>query len=162
MAIAGIALGSAWLVLGVAGIVAAGTLGSGTPTHPSGSPRPSGQPVNPFSMVAGDCFDNPAGATSVTSVVQTSCTAPHNAEIFATFDVSGSILDYPGNAKLSSIATTGCNARAKAALNSAKITSSMTIRLLFPLESSWISGQRTISCMIYSPTSEIRSSVLKR
>jgi hypothetical protein len=162
MAIAGIVAGGAWLVLGVGGIVVASTLGSGTPTQPSGSVRASGQRVSAFSLVAGDCFDNPAHAASVTSVVQTSCTAAHNAQIFATFDVSGSILDYPGSARLNSIATSGCNARAKAALNGAMITSSMRIRLLFPLESSWISGQRTISCMIYSPTSDMRSSVLQR
>jgi hypothetical protein len=160
-AIAGIVLGSAWLVLAVV-LVVVGSLNPATPgpSSGSGSAGASGQRVGPFSLVAGDCFDNPH-VTDVTSVVQTSCTQPHNAQIFATFDTTGSILGYPGSAKLDSIATSGCNARAKSDLNSAMITNSMRIRLLFPQESSWIAGQRKISCMIYSPTSDMTSSVLK-
>lgn len=167
LAIAGIVLGSIWLALGVVLVVTGVILGATSPTVPSasGSAGASGQPVDPFSLVAGDCFDNPAltagQVKAVTSVLQTSCAQPHNAQVFATFAVSGSILDYPGSAKLSSIASSGCNARAKASLNSAMITNSMTIRLLFPLESSWLAGQRNVSCVIYSPASDMRSSVLK-
>jgi Domain of unknown function (DUF4190)/Septum formation len=167
LAIAGIVLGSAWLVVIVA-LYATGTIfGTATPRQPaaSGSTGASSQGVDPFSLAAGDCFDNPvvaaSGVTNVSSVVETSCTKPHNAEVFATFAVTGSSASYPGTARLTSIATSGCNAREKAALNSALITKSMTVRLLFPLQSSWKAGHRTISCIIYSPTSNLKSSVLK-
>ncbi len=167
LAIAGIVLGSAWLALGVVLIATGAILGTVTPAQPSssGSTHGSGQHVDPFSLATGDCFDNPtvtAGhITEVASVVQTSCTQPHNAQIFATFATSGSLLDYPGSAKLTSIASNGCNARAKASLNDAMITNSMQIRLLFPLQTSWLAGHRTISCIIYSPTATMTASVLK-
>jgi hypothetical protein len=121
--------------------------------------------VDPFSLTAGDCFNNPTVTpgkiTDVGSVVQTSCTQPHNAQIFATFKATGSMFSYPGSAKLTSIASSGCNSRGRASLDSSKITSSMQIRLLFPLQSSWIAGNRTISCIIYSPASNMKVSVVK-
>lgn len=167
LAIAGIVLGSVWLVVIVA-LYATGTIfGTTTPgqSAASGSTGASSQGVDPFSLAAGDCFDNPAvaatGVTNVSSVVQTSCTKPHNAEVFATFTVTGSSASYPGTAQLTSIATTGCNAREKTAVNTALVTKAMTVRLLFPLQSSWKAGHRTISCIIYSPTSNVTSSVVK-
>lgn len=163
LAIAGIVLGSAWLAVGVALVATGAILGSAAPTQPSASS--SGHDVSPFALAAGDCFNNPTVTpghiTDVGSVVQTLCTQPHNAQIFATFTVSGSILDYPGSSKLTSIASSGCNARATASLNRSMITSSMQMRLLFPLQSSWIAGHRGISCIIYSPTVTMKSSVLK-
>lgn len=166
LAIAGIVLGSCWLALAVVLVVTGVILGTTTPAQPSGSAstQGSGQRVDPFSLTTGDCFDNPAvtpgHVTTVGTVTQTSCTQPHNAQIFATFSVSGSILDYPGSAKLTSIASSGCNARAKTSLDSAKVTPPMEIRLLFPLESSWLAGHRTVSCIIFSPTATMKSSVL--
>lgn len=159
LAIAGIVLGAGWLVVAAA-LVATGTiLGSATPAPSSAS----GQ-VNPFSLTTGDCFNNPTvtpgHVTDVDSVVQKACTKPHNAQIFATFPVSRSIVSYPGTAKLTDLASTGCNARAKASLNSSMITNSMQIRLLFPLQSSWTAGHRSISCIIYSSKATLKSSVL--
>jgi hypothetical protein len=160
LAIAGIVLGSLWLAV-YAALIASGAILGAAPSRSS-----SGQQVNPFSLAAGDCFDNPTVTpgkiTDVGSVVQRSCTQPHNAQIFATFKVTGSMLAYPGSAKLTSAASSGCNARAGASLDSSKITSSMQIRLLFPLQSSWIAGNRTISCIIYSPAASMTASVLKR
>jgi hypothetical protein len=159
LAIAGIVLGAGWLVVTVALFATGAILGSATPAPSSAS----GQ-VNPFSLTTGDCFNNPTvtpgHVTDVDSVVQKACTKPHNAQIFATFPVSGSTASYPGTAKLTDLASSGCNARAKASLNSSMITSSMQIRLLFPLQSSWTAGHRSISCIIYSSTAALKSSVL--
>jgi hypothetical protein len=170
LAIAGIVLGSAWLVLAVAVAVIASSSNSSTPTSQAGaktapSAGASGRTVDPFSLVAGDCFDNPTATPGqvqhLTSIVQTPCNQAHNAQIFATFKVSGSMLSYPGSAKLHSIASSGCDARVKGSLNGAKLTNSMTIRFLFPLESSWLGGRRTISCIVYNPTPTVTSSLLK-
>jgi Domain of unknown function (DUF4190)/Septum formation len=164
LAIAGILLGCAWLVLGGA-LIATGSIFGPTTPAPSASVSANGQSVDPFSLTTGDCFNNPAvtpgHVTDVASVVQVTCTKPHNAQIFATFGVSSSIHSYPGSAKLTSIASTGCNARAKSTLNSSVITNSMQIRLLFPLQSSWTAGHHSISCIIYSPTASMKASVLK-
>lgn len=167
LAIAGIVLGSVWLALAAGLVTSAFILGTSTPTRPSASasPHPGNQRVDPFSLVTGDCFDYPAvtpgQVTKVTSVVQTTCTEPHNAQIFATFTVAGSMLDYPGSASLGSTAAGDCTARIKATLNSALITKTMTLQFLVPEQLSWVAGHRTISCVIYSPTSTMTSSVLK-
>jgi hypothetical protein len=172
LAIAGIVLGSVWLAVLVGLIVflvvfvgGGGSNGSSSAPPASASIGASSQTVDPFTLNTGDCFDNPTPTLGqvqrVTSVVQTPCTQPHNAQIFATFNVQGSLLSYPGDAKMRSLAESGCNARIAASLDRAKITNSMTIRFLFPLEGSWLGGQRTISCIIYNPTPTLTSSLLK-
>jgi hypothetical protein len=170
LAVAGIVLSVAWVAVGVVLVVVAGSLlGNSTPTSPgvaaSLSAGASSQTVDPFTLTTGDCFDNPtptAGQTqTVTTVVQTSCTEPHNAQIFATFKVSGSLLSYPGDAKMHSLASSGCTSRVQASLDGSKLTDSMSIRFLYPLQNSWAGGHRTISCIVYNPTPTLTSSLLK-
>ena len=170
LAVAGIALSVAWVAVAVVLAVVAGSLfGTATPASPgvaaSLPPGASGQSVDPFTLTAGDCFDNPtptAGQTqTVTAVVQTSCTAPHNAQIFATFTVSGSKLSYPGDAKMHSLASSGCTSRVQPSLNGSKLTDSMSIRFLYPLQPAWLAGHRTISCIVYNPAPTLTSSLLK-
>jgi len=36
----------------------------------------------------------------------------------------------------------------------------MTVRELFPLELSWVSGHRTVSCIVYDPTQNVTTSLL--
>jgi hypothetical protein len=167
LAIAGIVVSIAWIAV-IAVVVAPG-LGNPAPMPPGGaassSSAASSQNVDLFSLVTGDCFDNPtvtSGQTqNVTTVLQTPCSKSHNAQIFATFNVSGGILSYPGSAKLVSLASTGCDARVRPSLDGTKLTQSMTIRFLYPLQSSWLAGHRTISCIVYSPTPTLTSSLLK-
>src|SRR5215469_3115881 len=171
LAIAGIVLSIAWIavIAVVVAVVGAAGLGNPAPRPPgvaASSSSPAGsQTVDLFSLVTGDCFDNPAvtsGQTqNVTTVVQTPCSKPHNAQIFATFNVSGGILSYPGSAKLVSLASTGCDARVRPSLDGTKLTQAMTIRFLYPLQSSWLAGHRTISCIVYNPTPTLTSSLLK-
>ncbi|HEX6525304.1 MAG TPA: hypothetical protein VF070_35645 [Streptosporangiaceae bacterium] len=96
----------------------------------------------------------------MSSVVQTPCGEPDNAQAFATFKVSGSMLSYPGDAKLCSITGSGCAARARTSLNRARVTDSMAMRFLIPIESSWLSGHRTVSCIIYDPAPTVTSSLM--
>jgi Domain of unknown function (DUF4190) len=123
LAIAGIVLGSAWLALAAVLIASTFILRSATPTQPaaSASAQADSRRVNVLSLVDGDCFDYPAvtpgQVTKVLSVVQTTCTEPHDAQIFATFTLAGSILGYPGNVSLATTAATGRSARIKADLN---------------------------------------------
>lgn len=157
LAIAGLALSGAWIVLIVAA-AALGNLGSATRSPTTSKITHSGS-LSVFSLAVGDCFNNPPGATSLTSVTATPCSQAHNAQIYAKFNLSGSILSYPGTPALTRLATSGCNARI-GSLDKSKITNSMTIRFLFPLADSWLDGQRTVACMISNPAANITSSVL--
>jgi hypothetical protein len=171
LAIAGIVLSGAWIVL-IGGSIAVSAIDHQAPVVPkaasSATPSPtgssvSGSSVSVFSLVTGNCFDNPTSAASahVSLVVQTSCSEKHNAQIFATFKLKGSIFSYPGTARIGRLATRGCNARIKASLNPSKVTASITIRFLFPLEGAWLAGGRTVQCMIFDPTGTLTSSVMR-
>jgi len=169
LAIAGIVLNVAWIAVIAVVIVIGSMAGSSAPKSPgvaaSLSPGASSQSVDPFTLATGDCFDNPTptpGQTqTVTTVVQTACSQPHNAQIFATFNVSGSLLSYPGDAKMHSLASSGCTSRVQASLDGTKLTDSMSIRFLYPLQNSWLRGHRTISCIVFNPTPTLTSSLLK-
>lgn len=168
LAIAGIVLSGIWLA--ITALVLVVGLGSGPvvtpPSSASSSTGASGShSVDPFTLTTGDCFDNPTptpGQTqTVNTVIKTLCTQPHNAQIYATFNVSGSALSYPGAAKMHSLASSGCTARVRTSLDGSKLTDSMSIRFLYPLQDSWLGGHRTISCIVYNPTPTLTSSVLK-
>jgi hypothetical protein len=157
-AIAGLVLSGIWIVLFVI-LVAVGSMGSATRSSSSGGGITHSGTLSVFSLAVGDCFNNPPGATSLTTVTAIPCTQAHNAQIYAKFDVSGSIVNYPGTSALTRMATSGCNARV-GVLDKSKITNSMMIRFLYPLDNSWLDGNRTIACMIANPSSNITSSLL--
>ncbi len=157
LAIAGIVLSAAWTALVVIGIIGA-NLGNATRSPSTGEISQSGR-LNVFSLAVGDCFDNPAGATTVDTVTAIPCNQPHNAQIFAHFHLTGSDFNYPGTAAVTKLATDGCNARI-GSVNKAETTNAMSVRLIFPVEGAWIAGQRTVNCMILNPTASLTSSLL--
>jgi len=157
LAIAGIVLSVLWLI----GFIAIGVIGSSGQANRSansGKITHSGQ-LSVFSLAVGDCFNNPAGASTVTTVTAIPCSQPHNAQIYAKFNLSGSDLSYPGTSTVTSLAAKGCNARTDS-VNKSAAPSSMTIRLLFPEQDAWLNGRRTVSCMIVNPTADITSSLV--
>lgn len=157
LAIAGIVLSACWTGLLIIGIVAA-IVGQATRSPTTGQITHAGS-LNVFSLSVGDCFNNPPGASSVTEVTAVPCTQPHNAQIFAKFDLTGSAFSYPGTAAVKNQAMVGCNRRI-GSVDRSKTTSAMTVRLLFPLQDSWIDGRRTVSCMIVNPRANITQSLL--
>jgi hypothetical protein len=158
LAIAGVALSAVWLVVIVVAI-GVSNLGNATRSPATGAITHGGS-LSVFSLAVGDCFNNPPGATSLTSVTAIPCSQAHNAQIYAKFNLSGSMVSYPGDTALTRDATNGCNARISI-LDKSKITNSMTIRFLFPQAESWIAGQRTVTCMVANPAENLTSSVLK-
>lgn len=159
LAIAGLALSGVWLVVIVIAVVVINL--SSASRSPATGQITHGGSLSAFSLATGDCFNNPPGATSLKSVTAIPCGQAHSAQIYAKFNLSGSIVSYPGTTTLTRLATNGCNARI-AVLDKSKITDSMTIRFLFPQENSWIAGQRTVACMIANSAANVTSSVLKR
>jgi Domain of unknown function (DUF4190)/Septum formation len=157
MAIASLVLSGLWIIVIVLAIIGANT-NKPTRSASTGQITHSGK-INVFSLQVGDCFDNPVNAQSVNDVTAIPCNQPHNAQIFAKFKLTGSDFSYPGTAQVTKLATNGCNSRT-GSVDKSMTTSAMGIRLLFPQESSWITGQRTVSCMIVNPTANLTSSLL--
>lgn len=161
LAIAGISLSGVWILL-VAVAVAGAIIQPSTPKGLSPGGSPGAASVSVFSLTAGECFDNPAGASTVTDVSVMPCSRPHNAQIFATFNLHGSSnFDYPGQGTVRQLATNGCNARINADLDKPKLTNLMSIRFIFPTVGSWLTGHRTVACMIVNPTPDLRSSLTR-
>jgi hypothetical protein len=157
LAIASFILSGLWLA-GYIAIGAAGNSGQATRSSATGGITHRGS-LSVFSLAVGDCFDNPANASTVTTVTAIPCHQPHNAQIYAKFNLSGSALDYPGTSSVTKLATTGCNART-GSVNKSAAPSSLTIRLLFPELGAWLIGRRTVSCMIVDQTSDLTSSLV--
>jgi len=157
LAIAGIVLSVVWL----AGFIAIGVVGAhgqASRSANSGQITHSGK-LSVFSLAVGDCFNNPAGASSVTTVTAIPCNQAHNAQIYAKFNLTGSDLSYPGTSKVTKLAAAGCNSRTSA-INKSAAPSTTTIRLLFPEQNAWVNGRRTVACMIVNPSADITSSLV--
>lgn len=144
---------------------------SSTPAPPSPSPAPSSAPVsgytgtqtvNVFALRTGECFQNPPAsqtALGVTYVTVVPCTTPHNAQVFVQFSVTGG--SYPGQSALKRQADGGCHARLERTVQTSMVTSTMTLRYLYPLPTSWAGGHRTITCLIVDATPDLTSSLLR-
>jgi hypothetical protein len=157
LAIAGLALSGFWVVVVVAALVAANA-GKATRSATTGVITHRGH-INAFSLRVGDCFDNPVGARAVNTVTAIPCDQRHNAQIYAKFKLTGSDFSYPGAAVVEHRARSGCNARI-GSVNKSMTTTAMTVRILLPEKTSWVAGQRTVSCMIVNPTATLTTSLL--
>ena len=157
-AIAGMILAVIWIGVAVA-LVLNGTLSFNKQPSTTGVTKPGR--INIFALRVGDCFQNPPpsqSALGVTDVSVVPCTTAHNAQVFAQFDATNH--SYPGSAALIKEAQTGCQSRISANVNRSKITSTMTLRFLYPEPQSWTNGRRLITCLIVDSSKDLRSTVL--
>jgi hypothetical protein len=185
LAIAGLALSAIWLLIGTFFVLGAGkgpaqpsasggpssSSGHGSPSSggsspptakPSSSASPGSLSANVFAIRPGQCFQNPPASQTelgFTYVTVVPCTKPHNAQAFAQVSVKGT--SWPGTDAVKRQADSDCHAQIKANVQASKIESSMSLRYLYPLESSWASGHRTITCLIVNSTADLKTSLLK-
>lgn len=119
--------------------------------------------VSLFTLPAGTCFHYPAqvrqSGNYPTYVVTASCSAPHNAQIYASFRARGSD-SYPGRKSLLRQGRRQCQSVLTARLDKAKLTKSMALFYLAPLPASWLLHQRSIECIVKSGR-PLRTSLLK-
>ena len=175
MAIAGLAFSAIWLLL-VGAFFVLGNGSGKSPAQPSASAGHSSPPTakasspashgalstNVFALRPGQCFQNPPASQTVlgvTYVTVVSCAKPHNAQAFVQFIATGT--SWPGTAALRRQADTGCQARIKGNVQTSKIKQSMTLHYLYPLEASWASGHRIITCLIVNSKPNLTTSLLK-
>jgi len=175
MAIAGLAFSAIWLLL-VGAFFVLGNGSGKSPAQPSASAGHSSPPTakasspashgalstNVFALRPGQCFQNPPASQTVlgvTYVTVVSCAKPHNAQAFVQFTATGT--SWPGTAALRRQADTGCQARIKGNVQTSKIKQSMTLHYLYPLEASWASGHRIITCLIVNSKPNLTTSLLK-
>ena len=106
-----------------------------------------------FGLRQGDCVNNGANASSPSLV---SCNSPHDAEVFATFSLSGS--SWPGAAALQQEAQTGCSAQLASYLNP-QLAISLTQDYVYPGQVAWQAGTRTVVCEVRATSGQLDQSV---
>jgi hypothetical protein len=106
-----------------------------------------------FSLRQGDCLNNVPSASSPSLA---SCNSPHDAEVFATFSLSGA--SWPGAAVLQQEAQTGCSAQLASYLNP-QLAISLTQDYIYPGQAAWQAGTRTVVCEVRATTGQLDQSV---
>jgi hypothetical protein len=107
-----------------------------------------------FSLRAGDCLNSSQNGLSVTIL---SCTTPHEAEVFATFSLTGS--SWPGAAAAQQQASSGCANRIAGYLNPQLLNAGLTQQYVYPNQDAWQAGVRTVVCEVSSPSGPLSGSV---
>jgi hypothetical protein len=107
-----------------------------------------------FSLRAGECLNSSPNGLSVTI---RSCTTPHDAEVFATFRLTGS--SWPGGAVIQQDASNGCTSRVAGYLNPQLASAGLTQEYVFPDQEAWKAGVRTVVCEIRASSGQLTSSV---
>jgi hypothetical protein len=169
LAIAGLALSGFWAVVGIAVVgllVASSTNGPAARSSALSGSSAAARPhrtgsTSVFALLPGDCFDNPADQHSIASVASLPCTRAHDAQVFANFKLTGGDQDYPGTTTVQHRAAAGCNARFRPAVERSRITSSMSVRFIYPQQLAWTLGHRTVSCLIVDSSRDLTASLVK-
>ncbi len=104
-----------------------------------------------FSLKTGQCID-PNGQTA--TIV--SCSAPHDAEVFATFALPGS--KWPGTAAVGAAASSGCSDRLSGYLNP-QLAISLASTYIYPDSVAWQAGTRTVICEVRATKGQLTGSV---
>jgi Septum formation len=112
------------------------------------------RPAAVFSLRAGDCLNSSQNGLSVTIL---SCATPHQAEVFATFSLSGS--SWPGEAAVQQQAGSGCATRIAGYLNPQLLNAGLTQQYVYPNQEAWQAGVRTVVCEVSSDSGPLSGSV---
>lgn len=104
-----------------------------------------------FSLKTGQCID-PNGQTA--TIV--SCSTPHDAEVFATFELPGS--KWPGTAAVGTAASSGCSTRLSGYLNP-QLAVSLASTYIYPDSVAWQAGTRTVVCEVRATKGQLTGSV---
>jgi hypothetical protein len=112
------------------------------------------RPAAVFGLRVGECVNSSPNGLSVTIK---SCTTPHDAEVFATFRLTGS--SWPGSTVTGQEAGNGCASRVGAYLNPQLANAGLVQEYVFPDQQAWQAGVRTVVCEISASSGQLSGSV---
>lgn len=137
LAIGALVAGACWILLGV-GLIAFAAAHDVARTD--GAVTKSGR-VLATALRTGDCFTVPDGKL-ITTVTVLPCTQPHDAEVYAEFELDPGA--YPGDRLVTGAAQGGCGDRWKAAIGSTLEESALELYYFRPTQRTW--SDRTVIC----------------
>jgi hypothetical protein len=112
------------------------------------------RPAAVFGLRPGDCVNSGASGLAFTLL---SCAEPHEAEVFATFTLTGS--SWPGDATARQDAGNGCADRLAGYLKPELVNAGFAQEFVYPDQSAWQAGERTVVCEVSSPSGPLTGSV---
>lgn len=112
------------------------------------------RPAAVFALRPGECLDS---GTSGLSFTLLACSKPHDAEVFARFALTGS--SWPGSTAVRQEAGNGCATRLGGYLNPQLASAGLAQEYIYPDQSAWQAGERTVVCEVRSPTGPLTGSV---
>jgi len=104
-----------------------------------------------FSLKTGECIDPNGQAATILS-----CAAPHDAEVFATFSLSGA--KWPGTTAVIAAASSGCSTRLTGYLNP-QLANSLASTYIYPDSVAWQAGTRMVICEVRATSGQLTGSV---
>jgi hypothetical protein len=107
-----------------------------------------------YALRAGDCINSSQNGLSVTIL---SCATPHEAEVFATFSLTGS--SWPGSTAVEQQANSGCADRIAGYLDPQLLNAGLMQEYVYPNRGAWQAGVRTVVCEVSSSTGPLTGSV---
>jgi hypothetical protein len=114
------------------------------------------RPAAVFKLRPGDCINSAPDGLAVTVL---SCGTPHDAEVFATFALPAS--SWPGNTAVEQAAGTACASRLGGYLNPDLASAGLAQEFVYPNQTAWQAGERTVVCEVSSSTGKLTGSVRK-
>jgi hypothetical protein len=149
------------LALTVAGLLAACSFIPSPEGDPGGDPSGTGPGrADVFMLVVGDCFDevDESDGEPVDDVPQVDCAAPHDYEIYDSFDLEGD--EYPGHDEANATADEGCLAAFEPFIGLDYDSSAYDFSHLVPTAESWRSGgDREVLCLVFDPAGKTSGSL---
>ena len=110
-----------------------------------------------FSLRPGNCVNTGTGGLTFTRLA---CSTPHDAEVFASFTLTGS--SWPGTTAEQQAAGNGCANRLSGYLNPQLTTAALAQEYIYPDQAAWQAGERTVICEVSSATGKLTGSVRKQ
>jgi hypothetical protein len=114
------------------------------------------RPAAVFKLRPGDCINSASNGLTVTVL---SCGTPHEAEVFATYALPKS--SWLGNTAVEQEAGTGCASRLGGYLNPDLANAGLAQEFVYPNQTAWQAGERTVVCEVSSSTGKLTGSVGK-
>jgi hypothetical protein len=148
-AVAGLAITGAWMLLCAAGGVYAIVT---DPDRNASGQITSGGRVAVTDLKVGDCVNDIEENKRVLTLPAVPCAEPHDAEVFAVFDLSGST--FPGESEVVSQVESSCVDRLEEYAPAAVNDPSIDLYYFAPDETSWRRGDREVVCVALDPNKQ--------
>jgi hypothetical protein len=112
------------------------------------------RPAAAFGLRPGQCINSGPNALDVTVL---SCARPHDAEVFAAYSLPAAA--WPDASAVQAGASGGCASRLGGYLNPDLATIDLAQEFIYPNQSAWQAGERTVVCEVRATSGRLTGSV---